>query len=327
MSALQETATAGAGGSSTGGPPWARRWPAVAAAAVAFVLLAVVVPGFYSVTNLDNVGQLVATLGAVAVGQLLVMLAGGIDLSVGATTGITLVAIATVSGGSDDRLPLAIAVCVAIGIAIGLINAALVVLRRVPPFVATLGTMILIQGVVTAWSGGALQGDVPSALRKVSTVNVGPVSLALAIFVALAVATAWLLTRSSFGRRLYAVGLNDRASGYAGIRVGAVRAATYVLSALAAVVAGLLLAGYVGYVDQYAGQDLHLQSIAAAVVGGVSLLGGRGTVVGAVLGAALMTIVLDVGLLEGLSGQTQSLLTGAVLLVAAFIYGTRRAPA
>jgi ribose/xylose/arabinose/galactoside ABC-type transport system permease subunit len=290
-------------------------------------VLGVVLPAFYTVTNLDNVGQLIATLGAVAVGQLVVMLAGGIDLSVGATTSITLVAIASISHGSNGKLPLAIAACVGIGIAIGLVNAGLVVVRRVPPFVATLGTMILIEGVVTAWTGGALQGDVPPALRKVSTVNVGPVSLALAIFVVLAVAVAWLLLRSSFGRRLYAVGMNERASAYAGIRVGAVRAATYVLSALAAVVAGLLLAGYVGYVDQYAGQDLHLQSIAAAVVGGVSLLGGRGTVRGAVFGAALMTIVLDVGLLEGLSGQTQSLLTGAVLLVAAFVYGARRATA
>ena len=183
--------------------------------------------------------------------------------------------------------------------------------------------MIVIQGVVTAWTGGALQGAVPGALRSVSDTAVGPVSIALGIFVVIALALAWVLARTVFGRRLFAVGLNDQASRYSGITVGWVQAATYVVSALTAVVGGLLLAAYVGYVDQYAGQELHLQSIAAAVVGGVSLMGGRGSVRGAIGGAILLTVVLDIGLLSGLDTQTQSIITGGVLLIAAFAYGYR----
>jgi ribose/xylose/arabinose/galactoside ABC-type transport system permease subunit len=295
----------------------------VAGVLAVLAVLAVAKPAFYTSTNLDNVGQLTAILGMVVLGQLVVMLAGGIDLSVGATTGITLAAVASISHGSNGRLLLAVLACLGIGVAIGALNAGLVVVRRVPPFVATLGTMIVIQGVVTAWTGGALQGAVPGALRSVSDVQAGPVSIALGIFVVLALALAWVLARTVYGRRLYAVGLNDQASRYSGITVGWVRAATYVVSALMAVVGGLLLAAYAGYVDQYAGQDLHLQSIAAAVVGGVSLAGGRGSVRGAIGGAVLLTVVLDIGLLSGLDTQTQSIITGGVLLIAAFAYGYR----
>lgn len=295
----------------------------LAGATVALVVLGTTTPDFFQTGNLLNLGQIAAVLGIVTIGQMLVMVGGGLDLSVGATAGLAFFAVARISGGQDDRLPWALAVTLGLAVAVGLVNSVLVVLRHVPPFVATLGTLIVINGVVSAWSQGVFEGTVPEGLRIVSTTRLGPISIMVVIWLAIALAAAVGLKRSLFGRRLYATGLNEQAAAYAGIHVGRVRTGTYVLSALLAAIAGLLLGAYTGFVDPTAGRSLHLESIAAAVVGGVSLFGGRGGAIHAFGGAALMTIVLNIGLLHGLSGQSQAIMTGVVLLAAAYLYGVR----
>jgi ribose/xylose/arabinose/galactoside ABC-type transport system permease subunit len=290
---------------------------------VALVVLGITTPGFYATGNLLNLGQVAAILGVVTVGQMIVMVGGGLDLSVGATAGLAFFAIAEVSRGSNGGILQALAVTFGLALAIGVVNAFLVVGRNIPPFVATLGTLIVIKGVVSAWSHGAFQGSVPPGLRGITTVHVGPVSMAVVVLLAVILLSGALLGRSVFGPRLYATGLNDRAAAYAGVPVARVRAVTYVISALLAALAGLLLGAYTGFVDPTAGQSLNLESVAAAVVGGVSLLGGRGRTLNAFAGVVLMTLVLNVGLLHGLSGQSQSIMTGLVLLLAAFLYGVR----
>lgn len=290
---------------------------------VALVVLGLTTPGIYATGNLLNLGQVAAILGVVTVGQMIVMVGGGLDLSVGATAGLAFFALASISHGSNSRIPQALLVTFGLALAIGFVNAFLVVRRNIPPFVATLGTLIVIRGVVSAWSHGVFQGSIPTGLRGVTTKHVGAISMALAVLLVVMLASGILLGRTSFGPRLYATGLNDEAAAYSGISVGRTRTTTYVVSALLAALAGLLLGAYTGFVDPTAGQSLNLESIAAAVVGGVSLLGGRGRTLNAIAGVVLMTLVLNVGLLHGLSGQSQSIMTGAVLLLAAFFYGVR----
>jgi ribose/xylose/arabinose/galactoside ABC-type transport system permease subunit len=296
-------------------------------AAVAFVVVAAALglttSGLYASGNLLNLGQVISILGVVTIGQMIVMVGGGLDLSVGATAGLAFFAVASVSHGANGRILPALLVTFGLAILIGLLNAFLVVQRNIPPFVATLGTLIVIKGVVSAWSHGVFQGSVPDGLRGISTRHVGPVSLSVLVLVLVALVSGFVLARTVFGQQLYATGLNDRAAAYAGVRVGLVRSATYVISAVLAALAGLLLGAYTGFVDPTAGLSLNLESVAAAVVGGVSLVGGRGRTVNAVLGAVLMTLVLNVGLLHGLSGQSQFILTGVVLLLAALLYGVR----
>jgi ribose/xylose/arabinose/galactoside ABC-type transport system permease subunit len=306
-----------------GGVGWRRAALPLAGAAVALVVLGTTTPNFFQTGNLLNLGQIAAVLGIVTIGQMLVMVGGGLDLSVGATAGLAFFTVARISDGENGRLPLAVAVTLALAVAVGLVNSVLVVLRNVPPFVATLGTLIVINGVVSAWSQGVFQGTVPEGLRAVSTTRLGPISVLLVVWLIVAIAAAVALRRSLFGRHLYATGLNEQAAVYAGIHVGRVRTGTYVLSALLAAVAGLMLGAYTGFVDPTAGRSLHLESIAAAVVGGVSLFGGRGGAIHAFAGAALMTLVLNIGLLHGLSGQSQAIMTGIVLLAAAYLYGVR----
>ena len=287
------------------------------------IVLGVTTPHLYASGNLLNLGQVVSILGVVTVGQMIVMVGGGLDLSVGATAGLAFFSLASISHGMNGRIVPALLATFTMAVVIGLVNAFLVVQRKIPPFVATLGTLIVIKGVVNAWSHGVFQGSIPDGLRGVTTTHWGPISTALVVLLVVLLTSGALLGRTSFGQRLYAVGLNEQAAAYAGISVGRSRTITYVISSVLAALAGLLLGAYTGFVDPTAGQSLNLESVAAAVVGGVSLLGGRGRTVNAALGAVLMTLVLNVGLLHGLSGQSQSIMTGIVLLVAAFLYGVR----
>jgi ribose/xylose/arabinose/galactoside ABC-type transport system permease subunit len=269
------------------------------------------------------VGQVLAVLGLVTIGQMFTLVGGGIDFSVGATAGLTFFVVTNVSKGQDSGVPLALLVTLGLVLAIGAINSLLVVQRRIPAFVATLGTSILITGIMTAWSQGVFPFPVPTVVRQINTTHVGPISGSLVILIVAAVGAALVLRRTSFGQRLYATGLNDVAAEYSGVRVGMVRSATYFVSALFAALAGLVLASYTGFADAGAGATLHLQSVAAAVIGGVGLFGGRGGASNAVGGAILMTVVLNVGVLQGLPSRSEPIVTGVVLLIGAAVYGWR----
>jgi ribose/xylose/arabinose/galactoside ABC-type transport system permease subunit len=295
----------------------------LAALAIILGTVAITTPSFFTAGNLLNLGQVVAILGLVTIGQTFALVGGGIDFSVGATAGLTFFVVTNISRGEDGGVPLAILVTLGMVLAVGLINSILVVQRRIPAFVATLGTSILIAGIMTAWSQGVFPYPVPPVVRRISATHVGPISGSLVILVVAAVVAALVLKRSSFGQRLYATGLNDEAAAYSGVRVGLVRSATYFVSALFAALGGLLLASYTGFADSGAGGTLHLQSVAAAVIGGVSLFGGRGGALNAVGGALLMTVVLNVGILEGLPSRSEPVVTGIVLLIGAAIYGWR----
>lgn len=283
------------------------------------VAAAAVTPDFYSRASLTLVLFQVGFIGVTAVGQTLVLLTGGIDLSIGAVIGLTTVVIATQSGGSNAHLSTALALAVLGGVVVGLGNAALVLLRHVPPFVATFATFVLVQGFITAWTRGAPSGAIPSGLNPLGAGRLLGQPVPMWLFVALAAATALVLARTSVGRRLYASGANRRATHLSGVRTGLVIAAAYLAAALLAVLAGLIDAGYVGHVDAQLSRNLNLDSIAAAVIGGVALTGGRGhmgqTVVGVVLLSVLVVWMVQLG--AGAGGQL--VVEGAAILLAAWL--------
>lgn len=303
--------------------PWAVG-AEITAVILALVILGLTTPGLYSTTNLLNLGNLATILGLATVGQTVSLLGEGLDLSVGAVAGMSFFALAQVSQGRNSQLAISLVVVFGLALAVGLLNAALVLLRGIPPFVATLGTLVLVQGVVVAWSQGVYQGSVPTRLQDLIAVHYGFVSLALLIFISLVISVGIILHFTLVGRWLYAIGLNPKAARHSGIPVKPVLAGTYVVCALFAATAGIMLGAYTGSVDPTAGQDLNLQSIAAAVIGGTSLFGGVGGAFGALGGTLLMTVALDVASLHGLSGQSQSLVTCLVLLAGSYVYLSRR---
>jgi ribose/xylose/arabinose/galactoside ABC-type transport system permease subunit len=272
-------------------------------------------PRFFAPANLENVARQAAILGVVTLGQTIVMLARGIDLSVGATMAVamTILAEVGVAGGSWVT---AVGIALAIGIGIGAINSLLVVGRGVPPFVATLAMLFLISGARLWATGGILAGTVPREVRFLGGGYIGPIRTPVVIFLVLAFATQVVLRGTTFGRRIYAVGDNPAAARLSGIRVGWIVSATFLISGALAILAGLMLAGYVAHVDQYVGQGYELDSVAAALIGGTSFFGGKGNAIGAVVGALVIASLLNVLILLNVGAPAQLIIKGMIIVAA-----------
>jgi ribose/xylose/arabinose/galactoside ABC-type transport system permease subunit len=294
----------------------------LAGLALVLLLAAVFTPGFYSRGVLELVAFQAGLIGITALGQTLVLLVGGIDLSVGAVVGLTTVVVATVSAGRGGQLPTAIALALFAGAVVGAVNAALVLLRQVPPFVATFATFVLVQGIITAWTRGAPSGTIPQVLRPLGTGHLLGLPVPLWLFAALAVALGLILARSTTGRRIYATGSNRRASQLSGVRTGAVIAGCYLTSSLLAVLAGLVNAGYIGYVDARLSRSLDLDSVAAAVIGGIALTGGKGRTSQTVAGVALLSVLLTWLVQLGAGPGAQLGVEGVVIVAAVWLQST-----
>jgi ribose/xylose/arabinose/galactoside ABC-type transport system permease subunit len=291
----------------------------LAGVAVVLVLAGVTTPSFYTSGNLNLVLFQLGIIGVTAIGQTFVLLIGGIDLSIGSVIGLTTVIVATTTGGSNKQLVLAVLLAVAAGAAVGLINAGLVLLRQVPPFVATFATFVLVQGVIAAWTEGAPSGSIPPALQPLGSGRLLGLAIPVWIFAVLAVAAGVVLSRTTLGRKVYATGANRRAAKLSGIRVASVIAFAYLLSALLAVLAGLIDAGYVGHVDAQLSRSLNLDSIAAAVIGGIALTGGRGNIVQTASGVALLAVLLVWMVQLGAGAGGQLAVEGGAILLAAWL--------
>lgn len=290
--------------------------------ALVLVLALITTPRFFSGSVLALVLFQVGLIGVTALGQTLVLLVGGIDLSIGAVIGLTTVIVASAADGRDGRLLLAILIALAAGAVVGAVNATLVLWRRVPPFVATFATFVLVQGAITAWTRGAPSGTIPDALSPLGTGRVLGIPVPALLFLALAVLIGLALARSGWGRRIYATGANRSATDLAGVRTGWIIAGCYLLCALLAVVAGLVNAGYIGYVDARLSRTLDLNSIAAAVIGGVALTGGRGRIGQTVAGVALLAVLLTWLRQLGAGPGAQLVVEGLVILLAVWLQST-----
>jgi ribose/xylose/arabinose/galactoside ABC-type transport system permease subunit len=282
----------------------------------------VVSPSFVSGNNLSNLLLQVSPLGIVVIGQAFVILVRGLDLSV-ASMMATAAVIATGFSGQNSDVPAIVALSLVIGAAAGLLSGLLVTKRSVSPFLATLATMILLQGFRFAYTQGAPSGNVPPFFRVIGSMTYFGLPYNFMILVVLAVVFWVLLGRSPFGRRVYIVGGNPTTGRLVGINADNVTIACYVISGCLAAIAGLILSGYVGLVDNWVGQGFELDSIVAAVFGGVALSGGLGTIPGALAGAAIIVVIGNEVLLFGLPIQLQIIIKGAVIVVAAAFYVKR----
>ena len=292
---------------------------------VVFILVAALIfaPEFFAPSNLSNLSRQVAILAIVAAGQTLVLLVRGVDLSVGATITLSMIIVARVSEGQNDRLLLAVGIALIAGILIGLVNAFLVVVRRVPPFVATIATTVLILGVQTAWTQGVPGGSVPTALATVGTDRWFGLPSPTVIAAVLLVILALTLNKSVWGKWIYSTGGNPEAARLSGVPTAWVVASAYVACAVLAVFAGFLLGGYIGYVDAYLGLGYDLDSIAAAVIGGTSFAGGVGGIGRSTIGALVIASVLNVIAISGAAEWLQLVVKGVIIAVAVAVQTTQ----
>ncbi|HMN86869.1 MAG TPA: ATP-binding cassette domain-containing protein, partial [Bauldia sp.] len=310
-----------------GAPGLLRRYgPALLLAVLVGIFMAYTAsqsPYFLTTRNMANLAIQVAPLLIVALGQLAVVLLGGIDLSVGPTISLT-TAIASFLLIPDPPFGYAagIAVCLFAGVAIGLVNGGLVRFLRLPDLIATLATFSIVGGlalIVRPAPGGLLDSGFAGAL----VVRVWNVPVAFAVAVAAALLFELLLVRGRVGTRLYAVGSSEEAAYVAGIPVGRVRFAAYVLCGLLAAVAGLLVAARIGSGDPQAGTNFTLLSVTAVVLGGTSILGGRGTAIGVAVAAILIMLIQNAMNQLHVSAYWQYVLTGVLTLAAVAMYADR----
>ena len=285
-------------------------------------------PAFLRPQNIVNILNPAAALGMVAIGQTFVILTGGggLDLSVASVMATVAVIAAAHTGGQDSQFLPAAAICLFFGILIGLINGLLITKLRVPPIMATLGMMIILLGGRFLYTKGIAEGSYPPILRFLGTGFVGPIPtsvLSLAIMVVIATV---VLKKTVFGRQVYATGANINTAILSGYNTDLILVMIYMISGLMASIAGLYIAGWIGVADNWVGQGYEVDSIAAVVMGGTSFEGGRGGVLGTMAGVLILVTIYNLVLLLHLPVQTQYMVKGAVIIIAASFYvrrGTR----
>ena len=295
-------------------------------AAIAFLQPNYLEPGLFM-----NFLRRAAPLVILACGQLYVILTGGFDLSMGAVATLAVLAASILINGDPETTWAVIGTLYVMGIAVGLMNGLVVAFLKVPSIIATLGAMLSVNGLALAWSGGAARGDLPDNFRNLGRLVwrgvplVGTLPLAAVVLAGFVALAWWGLNGTVYGKRALAVGDNPRAAELAGTPVAATRILAFVVSAVSAVTAGILIGGFSG-VSVNAGEGLELQAIAACVIGGAQLLGGRGSIWSAVFGAlslfALFTLLNLIGLPQALRDSIQGVIL--IAAVGASLWRTRR---
>jgi ribose/xylose/arabinose/galactoside ABC-type transport system permease subunit len=288
------------------------------------VVSTLVSPVFFTTRNISTLLKQAASLGIVSVGQTLTILTGGIDLSVASVMALMSVVAASLMEGQDSLFVPVGLYCLAIAAAIGLVNGLLVTKLKIPAFIATLGMILVVQGIRFVYTGGSPRGSIPPVLRFIGGGMVGPAPAAVILWAVIVVVFVILMRRTTFGRRMYAVGGNRSAAHLSGVNVNGMVIAAYTLCSFLAGVAGLVYTGYNGFADNWLGRGFELNSIAAVVVGGTLFEGGRGGVVGTVAGVLIITILFNLVLLLGLDEEYMRIVKGVAIILAVAMYARMR---
>jgi ribose transport system permease protein len=288
----------------------------IIACVVVFSLIAVNATTYASVGNLQVMGRDLAQVGILAIAESLVILTGGIDLSVGALAGLAGILVAWFNVRDGMPAPVAIGVTVLICAGIGLWHGTIVTRLNVPPFVITLVTFTVAQGLSLAITSGYPVNGISPLFSNLSSYYIQRVPVPALFFIGATVIAWFIMERTYVGRQIYAVGGNKEAARLAGIPTARRITTAYVSSAVLASIVGVLVVGRMNVADPSVGPGWELTAIAAAVVGGVSLSGGEGRIIGVAAGAILLEFIANGLLALKISPYYQQVVQGAVLGVA-----------
>ena len=271
---------------------------------------------FLSATNLISVFRQFSFYAILAIGMSGVIISGGIDLSVGSTFALS--GVISCMAIADWGLPVAAAVllgCLS-GVVIGLVNGLCITRLKLPPFIATLGTMSIARGLAYGITGGYPIGSLPDSFKFIGLGYIAKIPAPIVLMLILALAFTFFLKKTIAGRWVFAVGGNEEAARISGVKVNSVKLLVYSLCGLMAAIAGIATAARLGVGQSTAGQGYELDAIAAVYIGGASVSGGVGTVFGAVLGAAIMGVLRNGLVLMSVSAYWQQAVIGVVIILA-----------
>jgi ribose transport system permease protein len=295
---------------------WIKRFLPFVSLIALCVLIAALEPKFLSSGNLAGVARQIAVITIMAMGMTMVMVAGGIDLSVGSIMALAGVAGAFVMASGLPVL-LGIAVCIAAGAACGFINGTAIATLRIPAFIVTLGAMGIYRGLSLLVTDGKAVVGLPSSFGYLAEGNIfGVLPVPLLIVLCVALAIHFILVSTRTGRYCYAIGSNVEAARYAGVRVSRYQIMFYVVLGALAGLAGAIESARLVTGQPTAGEGYELRVIAAVVIGGGSLSGGQGTVTGTIIGALIMGVLANGANLLGISSFAQQVVIGAVIVLA-----------
>ena len=274
---------------------------------------------FFTERNLANVARQAAFLGIVALGQMLVILTAGIDLSVGSLVKVSILVSAIVMNGESDNMLMAIVATLALGVLVGLIHGFLINELRIAPFIVTLASLVILRGIGLSISSSPV-GKASREFIMFYVQKIGPVPIIALMFGVLLALTALLLRYTVFGKYLFAIGGNTEVAHLSGVPVKKVRYGVYVICSLTASLTGLLWLSRMGVGDPAIGDGIELQAITAVIIGGTSLFGGRASVLGTLGGVLLLGVTANILVMLGVNQFIQGLVQGLVIVAAVAIY-------
>ena len=293
------------------------------ALAILVIAFFIVSPDFRTVPNLLNVLNQSAVIGIVSIGMTFVILTAGIDLSVGsllALTSLTSGVFAVQSGASPGMAVLALLVPIGVGLIGGAINGGIISTGLASPLIVTLGTLTAYRGLAVQYHVDPIYG-LPSWYKQIGAGTILGIPNPIIIFAVVILVASLVVNRSRFGRQVYAVGGNERAARSAGINVARIKLAVYVISGLCVAIAAVINTARVGAAQATAGAGLELQAVAAVVIGGTSLFGGRGKISNTVIGTLVLAVLFNGLVLLNVSSPIQSIIIGIIIIGAVSLDG------
>jgi ribose transport system permease protein len=283
-----------------------------------FAVLSFTTPGFLTFSNLSNLVRQVSIIGVVAIGMTIVIISAGIDLSVGSMVGFSNVLVAILMTHGVPIIP-AVLIALAAGSVLGVFNGVLIHDGRVPPFIATLGMMTAVRGLLMLISDARMIAGLPRPFLSFAQINILWLPSLFFVWLVVIVLSIVITNLTRFGRNVFAIGSNMEAARLSGINIRLTLYGVYAFSALTSSVAGILYTSRLANGIPTAGEGYELDAIAAAVVGGASLMGGEGTILGTVLGALLIATLRNGGNLLGINPFILQIAIGMLIVAAVLI--------
>jgi ribose transport system permease protein len=306
---------------------WIARYRATVLVYVLLVMLVLYAthasPTFWTTANLESLLQQSIPLGLAALGELIVIIAGGIDMSIGMIARLSAVAAGVYLTAGHSAVALGLLLGVAVGVGAGLVNGAIITVSGANPFIVTLGSFGIFEGLSLAVTAGST-GLMPASVLDIYTATFHGFPISCIAMALVWLAVAGVLRYTQFGRHLYAVGGSPAVAQLAGIHVARVRIGAYVISGVFGSLAGLFLLAQSGVGNNSIGTNLEFAAIVAVTLGGASLFGGRGTIVGTLGAVLLLTTTLDVFQVLNIDSSYQNVFQGAVILCAIGFYSRER---
>jgi ribose transport system permease protein len=275
-------------------------------------------PHFLTVANMLNVAQQTSINAIVAVGMTFVILSGGIDLSVGSIVALSGVVLGTALQAGQP-LPIALLLALTVGAGCGIVNGVLVSWGGLPPFIVTLGMMSIARGAALLYTEGRPVSGFDEGFRSIATGQVAMIPSSVGLMIVVYAIAHVALTRTTFGRYVYAIGGNEEAARLSGVRVRFHKTLIYGVAGLMSAVAAVILTARLNSAQPIAGMMYELDAIAATVIGGTSLMGGEGTLVGTLVGALIMGVLRNGLNLLGVSSFLQQIVIGGVIVGAVLV--------